>query len=128
MKKEYFCPMCQKKMDVDGESYYRDVINNKSSHFITASCMSCLIEVNIRGNVNHEEDGFDLTRKQLLQNIIKYMQKPNIPGFLLARKKEMEDELSNVSNQNEQKQIEEAINFIEQYTKNNPWGRNKLNS
>jgi hypothetical protein len=128
MEKEFFCPVCQKKMEVDGESYYRDAINNKSSYLITASCMSCLIEVNIRGNIDQEKDGFGLTRKQLLQNIIQYIQKPNIPGFLLARKKEMEEELLIVNNTNEQKQIEEAICFVEQYTKNNPWGKNNLKS
>lgn len=121
-----YCPHCKEPMDVDSRIISQETLlkNPKLSCVTKASCMSCLIQVTIEGNLKSDKQIFQSKLSDdtiiLLQEMLKNIPKENRPAFVTARKKELEDKLQGAEKGNEE--CQKALDFLNSYIDEKPWG------
>jgi ElaB/YqjD/DUF883 family membrane-anchored ribosome-binding protein len=127
--KTVYCPHCKQPMDVDSRVISQETLlkNPKTSCVTKASCMTCLIQVTIEGNLRSEKQVFQEEVNDnivlLLQEMLHYIPKENRPAFVTARKKELEESFSKLEeNDDGYKKIKKALDFLDSYINNEPWG------
>ena len=95
----------------------------KLSCVTQASCMQCVIQVTINGNLQANEQILQDNIAILLAKVIDIIPKENRPAFITARKKELEERLARMTGEEiEYNQVKEALGLIVKYINNEPWG------
>jgi len=133
LKEVVFCPYCQEIMDIDSRIVSQETIlrNPKTSCIIQASCMQCLIQVTINGNLRNSDKFFQDQIQQnkilLLQEMINFIPKENRPAFVTARKKEVDEKIKQLKknpdiNKQEIEKITNILSFLNEYIEQEPWG------
>lgn len=128
-----YCPYCKDIMDIDSRVVSQETIlkNPKVSCVIKASCMKCLIQVTITGNLRNEDAMFKERIQQdkifMFKEMLKLIPKENRPAFVTARKKEAEERLeylqrSDAKNEQQIKETMAIIEFFNKYIEEEPWG------
>lgn len=124
-EEKIYCPYCRKPMSVDSRVVSQETLlkQPRLSCVTQASCMGCVIQVTINGNLPATEQILQDNIAILLGRVIKIIPKENRPAFVTARKKELEERLAQMNvEEPEYNQVKEAIEFITKYINNEPWG------